>query len=122
MIEGIPFGRFHFEIALILRNILLVSSMLCNSEAWYNITKAELTLLESIDVRFLKGLLKTPKSTPKEAYYLELGCLPFRYIIRQRRLSFLHYILNQDEESLLFRFFKSQNEHRKKKDWTTQIY
>ena len=31
ILEGIPFGQFYFEIAVILRNSLLVSSMLCNS-------------------------------------------------------------------------------------------
>ena len=33
MLEGIPFGKYHFEIAIILRNSLLISSLLCNSEA-----------------------------------------------------------------------------------------
>ena len=51
ILEGIPFGQFYFEVALILRNSLLVSSMLCNSETWYNITKAELDLLETVDVQ-----------------------------------------------------------------------
>ena len=33
IIDGIPFGDFYFEVAMILRNSLLVSSMLSNSEA-----------------------------------------------------------------------------------------
>ena len=36
-LEGIPFGKYYFEVAIILRNSLLVSSILCNCEAWYNI-------------------------------------------------------------------------------------
>ena len=71
--EGIPFGHFYFEVAMMLRNSLLVSSMLVNAEAWYKITKAELNLLESIDVQFLKRVLKAPKCTPTEMLYLELG-------------------------------------------------
>ena len=38
LLEGIPFGRFYFEVAMILRNSLLVSSMLFNSEACYNVS------------------------------------------------------------------------------------
>ena len=50
MIENIPFGKFYFEVAVILRNSLLISSLLSNSEAWYNVTKSELNLLETVDL------------------------------------------------------------------------
>jgi hypothetical protein len=33
-LDGIPFGKYHFQSGLILRNSLLVSSMLFNSEVW----------------------------------------------------------------------------------------
>jgi hypothetical protein len=33
LVEGIPFGKFYFQVAVILRNSLLVSSLLTNSEA-----------------------------------------------------------------------------------------
>ena len=89
MLDGIPFGRYYYEAAVILRDSLLASSVLCNSEAWYNVTHAELELLESVDVMLLQGVLKTPKSTPKEMLYLELGLTPFREIIRKKRLLFL---------------------------------
>ena len=121
ILEGIPFGEFYFEIAVVLRNALLVSSMLCNSECWYNVTKAELDLLETIDVQFLRRTLKVPKSTPKEMLYLELGCVPFRQLIQKRRILFLHYILNESNESLMYRFLQSQILNRKKKDWITQV-
>ena len=85
MLNGIPFGKFYFEAAVILRDSLLASSVLCNSEAWNNITLAELELLESVDLMLLKGVLKAPKSTPKEMLYLELGLTLFREIIRKKR-------------------------------------
>ena len=96
ILEGIPFGKYFYEVGVILRNSLLVSSMLCNTEAWYNITKAEMELLESVDVRFLRNLLNAPRATPKEMLYLELGCTPFRELIIKRRILFLHYIISQN--------------------------
>ena len=69
-LDGIPFGQFHFEAGVILRNSLLVSSMLFICEAWYNITKSELDLLETVDLMLLKGILQAPKSTPKEMLHL----------------------------------------------------
>ena len=122
ILDGIPFGQYHFEVAMILRNSLLVSSMLCNSESWYNITKAEMSLLESVDLQFLRSVLKVPKSTPKEMLYLELGCLPFRYLIKKRRILFLHYILNEKQDSMLNRFLMTQINNRKKRDWIDQVF
>ena len=121
ILDAFPFGSAYFEIGLILRNSLLVSSMLCNSEAWYNITNSELCLIESIDEMLLRRLLNAPKSTPKEMMYLELGCLPYRDIIQKRRLMFLYYILNQDQKSIMFKFFESQRNHGTSKDWVTTI-
>ena len=120
-LEGIPFGKYYFEVAMILRNSLLVSSVLCNSESWYNVTKTEQDFLETVDVMLMRNILKAPKSTPKEMLYLELGCTRFRDIIRKRRLSFLHYILNEPSDSLVNRFFEVQIRTRKSKDWVTTV-
>ena len=121
MLEGIPFGKYYFEVACILRNTLLVSSLLCNSEAWYNLTNSEVKLLESVDLMLLRKILNAPKSTPKEILYLELGCIPLKFIIQKRRLSFRHYILQEDPNSLIYRFFESQSKNNNQKDWTKTV-
>ena len=89
VLDGIPFGKHYFEVGMFLRNSLLVSSMLFNAEAWYNLTNAELDLLETVDLLLLRQLLKAPRGTPKEMLYLELGCIPFREIIRERRMGII---------------------------------
>ena len=61
ILDTVRFGRCHFEIGILLRDSLLTSSMLFNSETWYNVSKAELDLLETIDVKFLRQLLGAPK-------------------------------------------------------------
>lgn len=121
LLEGIPFGRFYFQVAVILRNSLLVSSMLTNSEAWYNLTKAELDFLETVDLMLMRRILKAPKSTPKEMLYLELGCMPFRNLIQKRRISFLYYLLHQDPKSMLYRFLETQLRSRNQKDWAVTV-
>ena len=42
-------------------------------------------------------------------------------MIRQRRLNFLHYILSQGADSLVFQVFENQCDDRKKKDWVTTV-
>ena len=107
--------------AVILRDSLLVSSVLCNSEAWYNVTNAELDLLETVDLMFMRKLFNTPKTTPKEMYYLELGVLPFRDVMRKKRLSFLQYILNENQDSMIYRFLQSQLKSSNPKDWIQTV-
>ena len=121
MLNGIPFGKQFFKVGIILRNSLLVSSMLFNTEAWYNLTIAEVELLETVDLSFLRQLLGAPKTTPKEMMYLELGIIPFRDIIRARRLNFLHTILNEKSNSLVSRFFEAQLRYKTKRDWVCAV-
>ena len=121
ILDGIHLCKHFFKVGVLLRNTLLVSSVLFNSEAWYNVKSAELNLLETVDLLLLRQILKAPRGTPKEMIYLELGCLPLREIIRERRLMFLHYILNEESNSLIYRFFQSQFKNKTKKDWVTTV-
>ena len=121
ILNSIPFGKLYFQIAILLRNSLFVSSVLCNSEAWFNLTKAELNMIETVDLELLRKILKAPQSTPKESLFLELGVLPLRKIILQRRMNFLFYIIRQKNDSILARVFNTQMKNRTSKDWVTRI-
>ena len=119
--EGIPFGKYYYEVGVIIRNSLLVSSMLCNTEAWYSITQAEIELLETVDTQFLRKLMNAPRATPKEVLFLELGVVPFRELIMKRRIMFLHHILNEEPGSMINRFFQTQLKSVKQKDWVKTV-
>ena len=121
ILENIFFGKYYFQAAVVLRNSLLVSSMLFNSEAWYNVTNAEIKSLEKIDETCIRKILNAPYATPKIMLYLELGVLPLRYIMKSRRLNYLHYILNEDEKSLIHQFLRIQIENPTQKDWGSQV-
>ena len=43
------FWRYHFELAMVLRSSLLLSSLLLNSEAWVNLTEKNIRSLEHTD-------------------------------------------------------------------------
>ena len=121
MLDGIPFGKYYFEVGVLLRDSLLVRIILFKSEAWYNLINAELDLIETIDVSLLRSLLHAPKGTTKEILYLELGCIPFRDIIRKRRLNFLYYILKEDDKSIVNIFFQAKLKNPTEKDWLTTV-
>ena len=121
IIAEIMLGKDHFEVSILLRNTMLISSLLFNSEAWYNLSKKEISLLESVDEHYLRKTLNSPSKTPKSLLYLETGCMPIKFILQSRRLNFLKYILDQEEGSLLKDIFIEQKNEPKQGDWVSIV-
>ena len=95
--------------------------ILSNSETWYNLTQKEICELETVDEILLRKIFSAHSKTPKEALYLESGNVPIRYILMARRVNFLHYIMNEEESSLLKSFFNAQVKSPVKGDWVLTV-
>ena len=108
MLNDWCFGPFHFEVALIFRESMLLSSILTNCESWYKVKQEEINILERCDENLVRMIFETPSTTPKCMLYLETGCMPIRFKVMKRRLIFLHYILNEKDDSLINRVLKTQ--------------
>ena len=108
IIEDICLGHYLFEALVTLRGAMLINSMLSNSEAWYGIKEKDLKELEKVDEILMRRVFKTPSTTSSIILYLELGVSPIRFILISRQWMFLHYILNEDPESVLSKFFYCQ--------------
>ena len=122
ILEHIPGGKYHFKIAIILRDAYFISTMLSGSETWYNIKEMELRILERTDEAFLRNILGCSNQVTSEIMHLELGTLPVRYIALTRKLFYLHHILQQKKSnSLLYQFFATQRINPKSTDWVSQV-
>ena len=64
-------------------------------------------------------LHEAEKGCPITQIYLELGQPPARYDIYKLRLFFLKYILDQEEESTIYKCFNLQLLHPTKGDWAS---
>ena len=117
-VETISFGKSYFKIALSIREALFLSGILTNGEVWYNLNKSDLEDLEAVDRLLLRRILGVPESTSKEALYLETGCLDITSILQCRRLGFLHYLVRQEKNSMMYKFFKAQWDYPATGDWT----
>ena len=71
MLDCIPLGKHYFDMWILLRYSLLVSSMFFNAEACYNLTNSELDLLETIDVPFRNNYSKIPRECPPKCFILK---------------------------------------------------
>ena len=82
------FGKYHFEVAMVLRSSLLLNSILLNSEAWVNLTNKNIRTLEQIDESFISKILECESNTSNTIKYLELGIYPIRFEIMKRKIIF----------------------------------
>ena len=118
-LENTCYGEFHFQVAVTLRESLLLNGFLTNAEAWYGLTNPNIEVLENVDELLLRKIFEVPSTCPKEMLHLELGCLPIRYVVTTRRLLFLHYILHEEEDSLIHKVLVSQSGTPLKDDWVS---
>ena len=110
-------GKWFYEASMVLRNSLLLSTLLTNTESWYSLMPKNVSDLEQVDEALLRKIMEAPAKTPVEALYLELGATPIRYLLMMRRILYLHHILHQDPDSMLFKVLTAQIEAPVKGDW-----
>ena len=72
-----------YKAALLLRNGLLVGSLLSNVEAMVNVTKSDIIKIEKPDLILQEKLLPSTGNASKCFRYLELGILPVKYVIME---------------------------------------
>jgi hypothetical protein len=121
MLNLTSLGHFYFEIALVLRDAILTSKLVFNSEVWYNLTTPQMEKLEQVDEMYFRKILDVAKTTPRVGLYIDLGKLPLKFIIKMRRMMYYWHILNRDEGDLLFKFFSVQKFSPSKCDWALQV-
>ena len=80
-----------------------------------------MNVLKCVDKNLLRRILGSSKSTPIPALYLETGTVPVQYIIKGKCLLYLHYLLNQPENSLLSKMFYDQVQKPTKNDWFSVV-
>ena len=92
ILESTYFSKYFYEVALVLRESLFLSSMLLNSEAWVNYSESDVRILEQCDDMLITKILECDGKGSNALKYLDLGVIPIRFEIMKRKLGFLQYI------------------------------
>jgi hypothetical protein len=119
LVQGL--GKYTLECGMIYLNSLLRSSILFAAEAMYDIKESDFRQLEIIEEDLIRKLFKTGRGCPIFQLYLESGHLPARFHIKRIKLVFYQYILNQNENSMIFQFLMAQKEQPRRGDWYSEI-
>lgn len=121
ILKTLCLGKFFFKIGVILRQALFLSIMLLNADTWLRLSQTDLKTLESTDELLLRKLLDAPSKTPIPSLYLELGCIPVRFIIKAKRIMFLHYLLTRDNSTMISKVFWAQYRNPANGDWVLVV-
>ena len=68
----------------------------------------------------MRQLYETEKGCPLHILYLEGGLVPAQYVIMGNIANFLHYILQENTDSLLLKMLEAQIEHPIENDWNSE--
>ena len=119
ILKSTPYGKYYFEVALILRESLFLSSLLLNSEAWVNISDTDIRKLEQADEILLSKILDCEANTNNVFKYLELGVKPVRFELMKRKILYLQYILQQEKQSMIYKVFEATLKDPLKNDFVS---
>ena len=82
--------------------------MLFNSEVWYGLKQGEIEILKKIDETYMRQLFGAHSKTAIEAFYLESGKMPLRFIIQNRRLMYWWHLVKLNDNNMLYNFYNAQ--------------
>ena len=63
ILDSVVYGKYFFEVAMVLRSSMLLSSLLLNSEAWVNLSEKDIRALERTDEMLLSKILGSETNT-----------------------------------------------------------
>ena len=114
-------GIHTINVHILLHNAIFLASILFNAQAWSNISNKNLLQITTIQLKFLKKMMKARPSTANSFVYLELGILPMKYELHKRQLSFLHHIIHLDEDDPVQKNWKHQIAMPEYNNWWTGV-
>jgi hypothetical protein len=79
-----PYGKNHFKAAKLMRESMLIGSMLNNSESWINLTKVDLETLEKPDTILQRNIFENKGNPSKVFVSLEIGIIPVSFVIMEK--------------------------------------
>ena len=118
-LETLGLRNYFFECAMIFMNSILRPSILYACETYYNLTETQTRRIERIEEGFLRQVFKTSKGCPIVQLYLEAGQVPARFECQRMRLLYMKNILQQNEDSMIYKMFYLQIEKPSRGDWAS---
>ena len=97
ILSEVDMGVHKLEVGLMLRQAILISSMLYAAGAWSGVTDKQLARLEVVDSSLLRRLTGGHVKCPTEFLHLETKTWKLRHHLTYLRLVYHHHILTRED-------------------------
>ena len=108
ILSEVDMGKHRLEVGLMLRQAILISSMLYSAEAWSDITEKQLARMEVVDSSLLRRLTDGHVKCATEFLHLETGTWKLRHHLTYLRLMYHHHILQRDDTETIKKIYEKQ--------------
>ena len=117
----VTIGFYQIEMLLLMYRAVFIPTVIFNSEAWSRLTVSNYDTLQTLQLKCLKRIMKSARSTPNSFVYLELGILPIHYEIHKKQLLFLHHILHLPDDDPVKSMYFELKCYPMAANWATNI-
>ena len=100
---------------------MLLSVLSHNLEVCFNISTQDIKELHDLDMQLLRGCLLLGAKSTQCLVFLELGLTIVYFIIKKKRILYLHHLLTTDQSSLVSKVFWKQTESPTKGTWVSTV-
>ena len=122
VLEGTYFGQHLFEAFKVLRNSMVYSRLTYNLEIAYNLSKADIKALDKVDLCLIRNVTMTSSKVSRSLILLELGLMSVEYIIKQKRLNYLHNLIQMEDKFTAKKVFLLQCQSPLMGDWVKYVH
>ena len=117
----VTMGMFSIETLMLLYRCIFLAIVLYNAQAWSNLTAKNIRDLQVVQLRYLKRMLHAPTSTSNVVTFLETGTLPIENEIHVRQLTFLHHIINLQDDDPVKTTYCQQLKYPYEPNWANTV-
>ena len=114
-------GVYMVQSLLLTHNMMFLPTLLYGAQTWTNFTAEDSKQIKTIQLKFLKRILRVPASACNAVVFLELGVLPALWEIHIMKLTFLHHILTLEDDDPVKLMYQEQLKIPHEKNWANEV-
>ena len=119
--SDVTMGLYTMQTLLLLYKTLFLPVVLYNAQSWSNVTKQEMSTLQTIQLKFIKRIFHAPTSTSNPLTFLETGSLPIEQEIHTKQLTFLYHILMLQKDDPVKITYQQQLKYEVAPNWGNEV-
>ena len=117
----ITLGVYVVESLLLAQSMIFIPTLLYGAQTWTNLTVEDAKSLKTVQLQFLKRILRVPSSACNAIVFLELGVVPVSFEMQIMKLTFLHHILSLDDDDPVKSSYIEQLKIPDEKNWANEV-